>query len=158
MGATHVTVTIRNPADPDRAWEGLFLVDTGATDSLVPRPHLESIGLRPRGRRVYELANGQEITMEVTVGEIEFMGETVGGTILFGDADAEPLLGVTALESVGIEVDPTNQRLKRLPAVRLKSLRERYADGRVRRLDTAGGTASDSRCDPQVSLGVAVSM
>ncbi len=41
MGATHVTVTIRNPAAPDRAWEGLFLVDTGATDCLVPRPHLD---------------------------------------------------------------------------------------------------------------------
>ena len=48
------------------------------------------------------------------------MGEFVGGTIIFGDTDAEPLLGVTALESVGIEVDPLNQRLKRLPAVRLK--------------------------------------
>ena len=123
MGATHVTVTIRNPADPERAWEGLFLVDTGATDSLVPRPHLESICLWPRGRRVCELADGSEITMDFTVGEIEFMGETVGGTILFGETDAEPLLGVTALESVGIEVDPDNQRLKRLPAVRLKSLR-----------------------------------
>ena len=127
LGATHVTVTIRNPADPDRAWEGLFLVDTGATDSLVPRPYLESIGLRPRGRRVYELADGREITMDITVGELEFMGETVGGTILFGDADTEPLLGVTALESVGIEVDPTNQRLKRLPAVRLKTLRQLIA-------------------------------
>ena len=40
MGATHVTVLIRNPAEPDRTWEGLFLVDTGATDSLVPRLHL----------------------------------------------------------------------------------------------------------------------
>ena len=26
MGATHVTVTIRNPAEPDRTWEALFLV------------------------------------------------------------------------------------------------------------------------------------
>ena len=75
MGATHVTVTIRNPADPDRAWEGLFLVDTGATDSLVPRPHLESIGLRPKGQRVYELADGREIVMEITTADIEFMGE-----------------------------------------------------------------------------------
>lgn len=123
MGATHVTVTIRNPADPERAWEALFLVDTGATDSLVPRPHLEAIGLKPKGRRVYELADGREITVDVTVAEIEFMGETVGGTVLFGEPDAEPLLGVTALESVGIEVDPVNQRLKRLPAVRLKRLR-----------------------------------
>ena len=123
MGATHVTVTIRNPADPERYWEGLFLVDTGATDSLVPKPYLEAIGLVPKGRRVYELADGREIVMDITTGDIEFMGETVGGTILYGAPDAEPLLGVTALESVGIEVDPLNQRLKRLPAVRLKGVR-----------------------------------
>ena len=125
MGATHVTVTIRNPAAPERSWEELFLVDTGATDSLVPRKHLEAIGLQPRGRRVYELADGSELVMQVTVAEIEFMGETVGGTVIYGDDDAEPLLGVTALESVGIEVDPLNQRLKRLPAVRLKGLTPR---------------------------------
>ncbi len=123
MGATHVTVTVRNPADPEKCWEGLFLVDTGATDSLVPGPHLDAIGLKPRGKRVYELADGSEIVMDITVGEIEFMGETVGGTILYGAADTEPLLGVTALESVGIEVDPVSQRLERLPAVRLKGVR-----------------------------------
>ena len=53
------------------------------------------------------------------------MGETVGATIVMGETEAEPLLGVTALESVGIEVDPRNQTLKRLPAVRLKRLRWR---------------------------------
>ena len=123
MGATQVTVTIRNPADPEKAWEGLFLVDTGAVDSLVPRQHLEAIGLQPKSQRVYELADGSEVKMDITIGQIEFMGEIVGGTIIFGDVDAEPLLGVTALESVGIEVDPQNQRLKRLPAARLKSMR-----------------------------------
>ncbi|MXY81250.1 MAG: clan AA aspartic protease [Gemmatimonadetes bacterium] len=122
MGATHVTVRITNPADSDRYWEGLFLVDTGATDSLVPRQHLEAIGLEPEGKRVYELADGSEIAVDVAVAKIEFMGEFVGGTVIFGDADAEPLLGVTVLESVGIEVDPVNQRLRRLPAVRLKEL------------------------------------
>ena len=123
MGATHVTVTIRNSAEPHRTWEGLFLIDTRAADSLVPRPHLESIGLIPKGQRVYELTDGREIRMDITTADIEFMGEIVGGTILFGEANTEPLLGVTALESVGIEVDPINQRLKRLPAVRLKSLK-----------------------------------
>ena len=122
MGATHVTVTIRNPAEPEQAWEGLFLVDTGATDSLVPRPHLEAVGLAPKGNRTYELADGSELTLDVTTADIEFMGEIVGGTIIYGADDAEPLLGVTALESAGIEVDPVNQRLKRLPAVRLKGL------------------------------------
>lgn len=125
MGVTQVTVTIRNPAEPDRTWEGLFLVDTGAIDSLVPRQHLEAIGLKPKAQRVYELADGSEIKMDITTGDIEFMGEIVGGTIICGDADAEPLLGVTALESVGIEVDPQNQRLKRMPATRLKSLHQK---------------------------------
>ena len=124
MGVTHVTVTIRNPADPSRSWQGPFLVDTGAIDSLVPRTHLEAIGLKPAAQRVYETADGRQITMDVTIGRVEVMGEITGGLIIFGDADAEPLLGVTALESAGIEVDPQNQRLKKLPAVRLKGLRD----------------------------------
>ena len=120
MGAIHVTVAIRNPAEPDRVWEGLFLVDTGATDCLAPRQFLESIGLAPKAQRVYELADGSEIRRDITVAQGEFMGELVGATVIFGDTDAEPLLGVTALESVGIEIDPRNQTLKRLPAARLK--------------------------------------
>lgn len=123
MGATHVTVAIRNPAEPERVWEGLFLVDTGATDCLVPRKHLEAIGLLPRTQRIYGLADGSEIRLDVTGGEIQFMGETTWGTIVFGEDDAEPLLGVTALESVGIEVDPRNQTLTRLPATRLRGFR-----------------------------------
>ena len=122
MGATHVTVTIRNPAS-EQSWEGLFLVDTGAIDSLVPRKHLESIGLKPKAQRIYELADGSEIKMDITTADIEFMGDIVGGTIIFAEGDAEPILGVTALESVGIEVDPRNQRLKRLPATRLKFIK-----------------------------------
>jgi predicted aspartyl protease len=76
---------------------------------------------------VYELADGSEVKMDITIGQIEFMGEVVGGTIIFGDADAEPILGLTALESVGIEVDPQNQRLKRMPATRLKSMRRKIS-------------------------------
>lgn len=51
------------------------------------------------------------------------MGEFVGATVIFGNDDIEPILGVTALESVGIEVDPQDQRLKRLLAVRLKTIK-----------------------------------
>jgi hypothetical protein len=36
MGITHVTVLVGNPAEPTRVWEGLFLVDTGAVDCMVP--------------------------------------------------------------------------------------------------------------------------
>jgi len=120
MGTTHVTVTIRNPAEPDRAWEGLFLVDTGAIDCLVPGAALRQIGIEPRGLREYETADGRKVSMQVGGAHIEFMGDYTFATVVFGPDEVEPLLGVTALESVGIEVDPRNQSLKRLPAVRLK--------------------------------------
>lgn len=78
MGVTHVDVTIRNPAEPERSWKGPFLMDTGAIDSLVPRPHLEAIGIEPEGQRVYELADGSAIEMDVAVARIEFMGGFAG--------------------------------------------------------------------------------
>ena len=58
--------------------------------------------------------------MDTPVAQIEFEGKTVGGTVIFGDAEAEPLLGVTALESGGFEVDPRSQQLRQLPAILLK--------------------------------------
>ena len=122
MGITQVTVAVRNPAKPDRAWEGLFLVDTGAVDCLVPSSQLRALEIAPQGKRIYQLADGSETTFDVGVAQIEFMGEVVGATVIFGADDAEPILGVTALESVGIEVDPRSQQLKRLPAVRLKTV------------------------------------
>jgi clan AA aspartic protease len=120
MGAIHVNVTVANAANAARRWEGLFLVDTGATDCYVPAKHLREIGIEPVGRRSYELADGSEIEMQIGIARLEILGETVGATVIFGNDDAEPLLGVTALESGGFEVDPKGQRLKRLPSVRLK--------------------------------------
>ena len=120
MGMTQVTVAVCNPSDPEQRWESLFVVDTGAIDCMVPGKHLREIGILSMGKRTYELADGTEIPMEIGVARIEFMGESVGATVIFGKDDVEPILGVTALESVGIEIDPQNQRLKRLPAVRLK--------------------------------------
>ena len=123
MGATYVNATIRNPADPGRAWEGRFLVDAGAFDCLAPRDALEGIGLTPRGEREYVLADGSAVGLEFAIAEVELMGEPTGAAIIFGDADAQPLLGATALESTGFEVDPRDETLKKLPAILLKSSR-----------------------------------
>ncbi len=122
MGMIHVTAEVVNPGDIERRWEGLFLVDTGSIDCMAPGRYLREIGIEPSGKRSYELADGTEIKMDIGVARIEFMGEMIGATIIFGKDDVEPILGVIALESVGIEVDPQTQRLKRLPAVRLKRL------------------------------------
>ena len=59
------------------SYSALFLIDTGAPDSMAPASELAKIGV-------------------------------------------EPILGVTALESVGITIDPRSRILTRLPAIPLK--------------------------------------
>lgn len=58
--------------------------------------------------------------MDIAVAKIEFIGDIVGATVIFGADEVEPRIGVAALESAGIEIDPRAQRLRRLPATRLK--------------------------------------
>lgn len=64
--------------------------------------------------------NGSVQQYPFGLAQIEFMGEITAGRVIFGPDDVEPILGVTALESVGITVDPATQTFKRLPAVPLK--------------------------------------
>lgn len=118
MGETYVSVTVRNPREPERAWQGEFLVDTGAMDCVVPRAQAEAIGIEQQGRRIYWLADGSECEFDYGVAQFEFMDEVVGGCILFGDAGSEPLLGLTALESTGMVVDPKRNELR--PGGRLR--------------------------------------
>ena len=120
MGLTHVTVKLRTLGNANGGYEAEFLVDTGATDSLAPASELRRVGIRSVGRTAYELADGSVEEYEFGLAEISFMGEITAGRIIFGPDDAEPLLGVTALESVGITIDPANRTLKRLPAIPLK--------------------------------------
>ncbi len=49
MGRTKVTVKLTNPAAPNRSYEALFLVDTGATDCLAPAEDLQKIGIPEEG-------------------------------------------------------------------------------------------------------------
>jgi len=120
MGLVHVTVTLRGLKSPKGKYQADFLVDTGATDSLAPAAALKKIGVRPVGTMAYELADGTMQQYPFGLVQIEFMGEITAGRVIFGPDNAEPLLGVTALESVGITVDPANRTLKRLPALPLK--------------------------------------
>jgi clan AA aspartic protease len=120
MGPANVTTKLTCLAKPGKSYEAVFLVDTGATDSLAPANELEKIGVRKEGRMSYELADGTVKEYPFGLVRIEFMGETTAGRVIFGERGSEPLLGVTALESVGIMVDPANKTLKRLPAIPLK--------------------------------------
>jgi len=87
---------------------------------MAPAAKLRQIGVQPVGIVVYELADGTRHEYPFGLVEIRFMGEITAGRVIFGADDVEPLMGVTALESVGIAVDPATQTLKRLPAIPLK--------------------------------------
>jgi clan AA aspartic protease len=121
MGLTHVTVALRGMNGAQGQYEADFLVGTGATDSLAPAAELRKAGLEPVEKMVYELADGTVKEYPFGLAIIEFMGEVTAGRVIFGPDDAEPILGVTALESVGILVDPAKKTLKRLPAIPLKA-------------------------------------
>jgi predicted aspartyl protease len=95
MGLTHVTVTLTAFGPGGGSYQADFLVDTGATDSLAPAAELRKIGVQPVGKMVYELYE-----YEFGLAQFEFMGEITAGRVIFGPDDAEPILGVTVLESV----------------------------------------------------------
>jgi clan AA aspartic protease len=120
MGLTYVTVSLKRPGSTNGQYETVFLVDTGATDTKAPAAELARAGIEPIGKTTYELADGSLHEYAFGLVQIEFMGEVTAGRVIFGPAGSEPLLGVTALESVGISVDPANRTLKRLPAIPLK--------------------------------------
>ncbi|MEP6742876.1 MAG: clan AA aspartic protease [bacterium] len=120
MGLMRINVKLRNLGSSNGAYEARFLVDTGATDSLVPASELNRIGVQPVGKKTYELAKGEVVEYEFGLVEIGFMDEVTAGRVIFGPDNSEPILGVTALESAGIIVDPVNRTLRKLPAIPLK--------------------------------------
>jgi len=120
MGITKVTTKISSMEGKNGFYEDVFLVDTGATDSLAPSDELEKIPIAKIGKMSYSLADGTIREYQYGLARIEFMGEITAGRIIFTSPGTEPILGVTALESVGIMVDPANKTLQRLPAIPLK--------------------------------------
>jgi len=120
MGLTRIDVTLKSPGSSKRTYRELFLVDMGAVDSMAPASRLRSIGIKPVGERAYELVDGTKQKYQFGLAEIRFLNEITAGRIIFGPDNVEPILGATALESVGVTVDPANQTLHRLPAISLR--------------------------------------
>lgn len=120
MGLIRVTATLRASPSSKKTFRGEFLVDTGATDSMVPASELKGIGIKPVGKIAYELADGTIREFQFGTAVIAFMGDITAGRIIFGPEGAEPILGVTALESTGVILNPKDHSLKRLPAIPLK--------------------------------------
>jgi hypothetical protein len=63
MGLTKVTAKVSSFGNGKKFYEAVFLVDTGATDSMVAGPELEKIGVKKEGKMSYELADGSRFAV-----------------------------------------------------------------------------------------------
>ncbi|HWL94583.1 MAG TPA: retroviral-like aspartic protease family protein [Phycisphaerae bacterium] len=111
LGHIYADITVRPLGASKKSWTGRALVDTGATDTFLPSSVLRKLGIKPVGRRVYELADGTDQELPIGFGIVEILGEGSGGTLVFAGDEEEPLLGVTVLESTGFWIDPQRERL-----------------------------------------------
>ena len=68
----------------------------------------------------YELADGSPVELEYGFARISLMGQETVSPIIFGPEGSEPILGVLALEGLGISVDPKTRSLHRVHAKSLK--------------------------------------
>ena len=112
MGFTSVKVGVANPAKPAKVIMVELLVDTGAMYSIVPRSLLEQLAIRPEDTKSFTLATGDRVRRQVGGAVYKFDGVVGHASVIFGEKDDKPVLGVTALEDMGLQVDPVTKKLK----------------------------------------------
>ncbi|MCL0091671.1 hypothetical protein M1N59_00145 [Dehalococcoidales bacterium] len=112
MGFTNVTVQVYNPTDLTRAKEVELLVDSGALFTAIPGALLEELGLRPVTRRKLRVFGGSIVERNIGVGVIEYKEACSGAPIVFGEEGDIAVLGITALEALGYQLDPVTKELK----------------------------------------------
>ncbi|MEM3551743.1 MAG: aspartyl protease [Candidatus Bathyarchaeia archaeon] len=111
VGFVKVRFRIINPVDREKYLDVEGVVNTGAIYTVVGRALLESIGLKSVEKRKFREFGG-EVEREIGIAEVELMGRKGGITLIFGEKDDTAILGVTALEALGLEVDPIRNTLK----------------------------------------------
>ena len=121
MGHVYQDVTVTAQSERDIS----MFVDTGATFSVLPDALANELGVHRLGKTYrIELADGSPIEMDVGTVILKVLGRSAPSTVLIGNVP-EPILGVEALEALGLTVDPSGGKLvaKRGYAVRLGGIR-----------------------------------
>jgi clan AA aspartic protease len=111
MGITYIegTVTGSNAhSEPVR-----FLVDSGASYTLLPEKTWRAIGLEPQRNMSFSLADGTIAERKISECFIELpAGKCHTPVVLGEDGDDQPLLGVVTLEELGLVFDPFRRELR----------------------------------------------
>ena len=104
-------VGLYNPEKLERVVEVEAIVDTSAIYSVVRRDILEQLGVKPVERRRFRAFGGY---VERDIGEVGMvlMGRRRIIPVIFGEDGDPAVVGVTALEIFGLEVDVVRGVLK----------------------------------------------
>jgi len=112
MGCTEVNVHISHASRPEKPLATKVLDDTGAILSAVPRELLTQLGVTPLGKRTLRVLAGEAIEREIGAAIIRCREFAAAASVVFAEKDDTPVLGTTALESLGLQVDPVTKELK----------------------------------------------
>ena len=123
VGLTVLELEVGNPAKPNVTVRLEFLIDSGAIYSVVPRPVLRKLGIKPLATEQFRLADGSKIARKKG-GALFKYGDRIGvADVIFGKPGDTTLLGAFTLEALGLSLDPLTRELKPLPMILAKSVR-----------------------------------
>lgn len=111
MGLTRVKVVVKS-LETGASREVELVVDTGSTFTWINRRVLEELGVKPRRARQFKTIDGRVITREVGVATIRYEEYEGDVEVVFAESGDAEVLGATALETLGLEVDPVTGKLK----------------------------------------------
>src|SRR2546423_10304603 len=90
-----------------------MLVDTWATHTMLPADLAKRLGIVSLRRKMkVELADGSRRSMPFGAALVRLMGREAGDAVVIGPAGIEPILGVEALEALGLKVNPRSRKLE----------------------------------------------
>jgi len=111
MGFTYIRIRVYS-VDLARQEKVEILVDSGALFTSIPRSILERLGLKPVARQRLRVYGGGIVERDVGGAIVEYGERRAVVPIVFGEPEDVPVLGATALESLGYQVDPVSKKLK----------------------------------------------
>ncbi len=111
MGVTYIHGNVSAQRDGDKQEVVRFLVDSGASYSLLPEAVWKSIGLKPDRTLSFTLADGTMIERSVSEAYIIFPQGKGHTPVILGEQNDEALLGAVTLEILGFVLNPFDRTL-----------------------------------------------
>ena len=109
MGITYIDGTVRG--HEGREAEVRFLIDSGATYSLLPETGWRAIGLVPRRTQAFSLADGTTVDRRISECHMALPQGEGHSPVIMGEAADQALMGVVTLEILGLVFNPFSRTL-----------------------------------------------